>query len=279
MSSLFLIPSFLNETDRKNTLAEILNYHPIWENRFSKSNPPPVGQNQRSLLRPVYWLGNWQFACLNYYHPPKGILNRCVQAEPYHLELSKVVKRIETEVRKRVPTKEVPQLWKLNTCLINYYGSKIVDGKKIDAARVGEHKDFEPGPVASLSFGDRALFQFVSSAGRAAPSRVIMQQWLNDNTLQVFAGPRYKDQLFHRVQRVEKKVWGEQSPIEIENFKTRRINLTFRYVPEEHIQEINQFPSNLKSDVAPYIQKLANGSSYWSKVHESLSKTMDISPS
>ena len=31
----------------------------------------------------------------------------------------------------------------------------------VDVARVSEHRDFEPGPVASISLGERALFQFV----------------------------------------------------------------------------------------------------------------------
>src|SRR3712207_7147345 len=39
--------------------------------------------------------------------------------------------------------------WHLNTCLVNFYGSRLEDGRWVDTARVGEHKDFEPGPVRS----------------------------------------------------------------------------------------------------------------------------------
>lgn len=254
---------FLPYQEREKVLDEILCYKPIWENRFSNSNPPPSGQTQRSLLRPVYWLGNWQFACLNYYHPPKGILNRAVQAEVYNPHLRSVVQRIEKIVHQKFSKSDVPEGWCLNTCLINYYGSKIENGKKIDAARVGEHKDFEPGPVASLSFGERALFQFVKSFGRAQASEVVLQQWLSDNTLQIFAGPKYKDLYFHRVQRVEKNKFKSWPEIKIPNFETRRINLTFRYVPTIHIKPLKDLPVQLRTDVSPYVEKLSESSNFW----------------
>jgi hypothetical protein len=64
---------FISRADREEILSWLGTVHPIWENRYSENNPPPEGETQRQLLRPVYWLGNWQFACLNYYHPPKGV--------------------------------------------------------------------------------------------------------------------------------------------------------------------------------------------------------------
>src|SRR4051812_31237076 len=78
MYGLYYNPKFISHAEREEILAWLSGLHPIWDERYSKSNPPPAGKTQRRLLRPVYWLGNWQFACLNYYHPPKGILNRCV---------------------------------------------------------------------------------------------------------------------------------------------------------------------------------------------------------
>jgi len=257
-------PHFVAATERAEVLAFLLDLHPIWEQRFSLHNPPPVGQSQRWLLRPVYWLGNWQFACLNYYHPPKGVHNRCVAAEAYPPALARLVKRIENLTRERIPAADLPPQWELNTCLVNYYGCRIVDGKKIDVARVGEHRDFEPGPVGSISFGERALIQFVDSKRRDQPSQVVTQQWLEDCSLQVFAGERWKNQLFHRVQRVEKKQ-GVLFPIHQSDFETRRINLTFRYVPKAHILPLNQFPKPLQSDVAPYVQQLGKHSRFWQK--------------
>lgn len=262
---LFYESNYITPREKEEILSYLRTLYPIWEMRFSKSNPPPEGQSQRPLLRPVYWLGNWQFACLNYYHPPKGIHNRCVQAESYPPILEFIVQKIENLVRTQFPEKDIPRGWHLNTCLINYYGDKIVDGKRIDCARVGEHKDFEPGPVASISFGERALFQFVSSSGHQARSQVALQQWLEDSSLQIFGGDRYKKQLFHRVQRVEKKHNSLFPLNEISDFETRRINFTFRYVPTEHIVSYSRLPSHLREDVGEYVERLASRSPFWAE--------------
>lgn len=255
-------PNFLKPQDKKEVLDYLYSLHPIWEQRYSKSNPPPADQEQRQLLRPVYWLGNWQFACLDYYHPPKGIFHRCVEAEPFPLCLQKIIHQVEQIVHQIYPAKDIPKGWHMNTCLINYYGDKIENGKKIDCARVGEHKDFEPGPVVSLSFGDRALFQFVSSTSKNAISQVVLQQWLEDNSLQIFGGDRFKKQLFHRVQRVDRKR-GLEKPMIIPNFETRRLNLTFRYVPNEHIQEFKKLPTHLQDDIRPYMEELSKHSDHF----------------
>ena len=153
---LIYIPNFVKPQEKAQTLKFLKGLHPIWEMRFSPHNPPPAGQSNRQLLRPVYWLGNWQFACLDYYHPPKGLNNRCVQAEAFPPVMAEMVRKIELMVKDEFLPKDIPRGWHLNTCLINYYGSKIEGEKKVDVARVGEHRDYEPGPVASISFGERA---------------------------------------------------------------------------------------------------------------------------
>jgi hypothetical protein len=56
---------FVSAHDRERIVEWLSQIHPLWEQRFSANHPPPPGQEQRSLLRPVYWLGNWQFACLD----------------------------------------------------------------------------------------------------------------------------------------------------------------------------------------------------------------------
>ncbi len=250
----------------KNQKMEILHYlstlYPIWEQRFSKSNLPPAGEPHRQLLRPVYWLGNWQFACLNYYHPPQGIQNRCVMAEMYPPVLQKIVADIEHTVRQKFSPKDVPEKWHLNTCLINFYGDQVSEKGRLDCARVGEHKDFEPGPVASVSFGEKAMFQFVKSAGKSSKSEVILQQWLEDSSLQIFGGEKFKKQLFHRVQRVEDKgiLFKE---LNTTNFETRRINFTFRYVPVEHVRPFAKLPEHLQADIKNYVTELAQKSDYW----------------
>jgi alkylated DNA repair dioxygenase AlkB len=256
LEGIFYHPTFIKKSEK----IEILNYlstlYPIWEWRYSEHNPPPEGDEQRRLLRPVYWLGNWQFACLNYYHPPKGIHNRCVKAEDYPMVLKKIIAVMEEITRRHFKKNEIPKNWHLNTCLINYYGNAIDEfGKKTDNARVGDHKDFELGPVASISFGERAFFQFVLG-NRNREDNVIYEQWLEDCSLLIFGGDLYKDRAFHRVQRVENKL---KSPYDLNttNFETRRINFTFRYVPVEHIIPYQKLPANQKSDVKKYMEELS----------------------
>ncbi len=270
-SGLHYIPGFIQPQQKAEIFTYLESLFPIWEKRFSAHNPPPPGQNQRELLRPTYWLGNWQFACLGYYHPPKGLLNRCVAAEKYPPALAQAVQKIEQFVHARFAPKDIPKGWHLNTCLINFYGCRIENGKKIDSGRVGEHKDFEPGPIGSISFGDRALIQFVRSAHKKAPSQVMQQQWLEDCSLQVFGGERYKSQLFHRVQRVEKKM-KTSYPFHTQRYETRRVNFTFRYVPDEHITELRQLPKPLFSDIENYVKELSEHSPFWKNELEKLQR-------
>lgn len=254
--------------DRKER-AELLNWlntlHPLWEMRFSENNPPPPNDEQRQLLRPVYWLGNWQFACLDYYHPPKGVLHRCIKAEPYPLLLQRLVDRIEFIAKRRFPKSYFPEKWKLNTCLINFYGNKLENGKWVDRARVGEHKDFEPGPVGSLSLGEKAFFQFVQGKSTLGEENIVFSQWLEDSSLQIFGGDKWKMKTFHRVQRVEDKKKEMIGP-PVEGFQTRRINFTFRYVPEEHIYPLKDIPAPLQNDIRPYLESLAINSTYFKKL-------------
>ncbi|HEU0035310.1 MAG TPA: alpha-ketoglutarate-dependent dioxygenase AlkB [Kofleriaceae bacterium] len=253
-------PSFVDARARTEILAWLGTLVPLWEMRFSTKRPPPPGKTQRPLLRPVYWLGNWQFACLGYYEPPKRTRDVAVAAEPFPPVLARLVAQIERRVRSGFPPPTVPRRWRLNTCLVNFYGDRIVDGKPVDAARVGEHRDFEPGPVASISLGERARFQFVPRGARdAAPVRT---QWLEDNSLQIFGGPRWKDDLLHRVQRVDDKHRLELPPA-IEGFRTRRVNFTFRYVPDEHVVRFAQLPAAARDDVRDYVATLAKSSAFF----------------
>ena len=179
--------------------------------------------------------------------------------------MKKIVDLAEKKVKEIYSQRDIPPGWELNTCLINYYGKKFENGKWVDGARVGEHKDFEPGPVASLSLGERAMFQFVSSVSRSSPAKVVFQQWLEDGSIQIFGGRRWKEELFHRVQRVDKKM-GVELPIEIEDFKVRRINFTFRYVPKKDWVKFKDLPNGLKEDVTPYVEELARYSSFFANL-------------
>ncbi len=256
---------FIDRKERAVVLAWLETLKPLWEMRFSEHNPPPENDEQRQLLRPVYWLGNWQFACLDYYHPPKGTHNRCVKAENYPVFLQKMVDRIEFIAKKRFPKSYFPEKWQLNTCLVNFYGNKFEDGKWVDRARVGEHKDFEPGPVGSVSLGERAFFQFVNGKSSMGEDNIVFTQWLEDSSLQIFGGEKWKSKVFHRVQRVEDKKKELIGP-KIEGFQTRRINFTFRYVPDEHIIPFHNLPQNQQSDIQIYVEELAKSSLHFKQI-------------
>ncbi|MBA3464445.1 MAG: alpha-ketoglutarate-dependent dioxygenase AlkB [Deltaproteobacteria bacterium] len=253
-------PGFVDDAARAEILTWLATLRPLWEMRFSTKRPLPPGKQQRPLLRPVYWLGNWQFACLGYYEPPRRTFDVAVAAEPFPPVLGRLVSVIEKRVRSGFPAQFVPRRWHLNTCLVNFYGDREQDGKTIDAARVGEHRDFEPGPVASLSLGERARFQFVRRGARDAPP--VRTQWLEDRSLQIFGGPHWKDDLLHRVQRVDDK-HDLDLPPKIAGFRTRRVNFTFRYVPDEHVVPFGKLPQRARDDVRDYVATLAESSPFF----------------
>ena len=257
-------PEFLPAPAREELLGWLETLHPLWEYRFSEHRPLPENQAQRRLLRPVYWLGNWQFACLDYYRPPHGLTDRCVRAEPFPPVLAALVERIEAIARKMFTGADMPQEWTLNTCLINLYGRRREGDRWVDTARVGEHKDFEPGPVASLSLGERALFQFVESRRPGERDGVVSQQWLDDGSLQIFGGERWKKRTLHRVQRVDHRE-GIQFAFPVADFETRRVNFTFRYVPEAHIARFRALSPAAKRDVEDYVATLAEHSPFFAR--------------
>ena len=265
IDGLFYHPTFIKKTEKEEILNYLKTIYPIWEWRYSAHNPPPEGDEQRRLLRPVYWLGNWQFACLNYYHPPKGIYNRCIIAEDYPPVIKTILKNIEILTKTHFKKADIPKNWELNTCLINYYGASIDEkGKKIDTARVGDHKDFELGPVASLSFGERAFFQFVLGK-KTLKNNIAYEQWLDDCSLLIFGGEFYKEKTFHRVQRVENK-FKTLFDLNTTQFETRRINFTFRYVPKEHIIPYSKLPETAKTDIFEYVTKLGEHSEHFKNI-------------
>ena len=129
MTSYLYQPDYLRPADRDELVAWLGTLRPIWEMRYSTHRPPPAGREQRRLLRPVYWLGSWQFACLGYYTPPQGIRDRCVAAEPFPPVLARIVADIEARIRAGFPRADVPRGWRLDTCLVNFYGSRSDGGK------------------------------------------------------------------------------------------------------------------------------------------------------
>ncbi len=261
---LYYQKDFVTPADRAEILAWLAALHPIWEQRFSTRRPPPEGEQQRWLLRPVYWLGNWQFACLDYYRPPHGVEDRCVEAEPFPPVLQRLVRKMEGISKRIFHPEDVPEGWHLNTCLVNLYGDRIEDERRIDTARVGEHRDFEPGPVASVSLGERALIQFVTSKRPGEREGVEAQQWLDDGSLQLFGGDKWKKRTFHRVQRVDRRE-GHELPPTRDDFVTRRVNFTFRYVPDAHVVPFAKLSREAREDVRGYLEELAKHSPFFAE--------------
>lgn len=264
-------PGFVDTAAAAAITAWLQTLRPLWEMRYSTKRALPAGRQQRPLLRPVYWLGNWQFACLGYYEPPRRLRDVAVAAEPFPEVLVRLVAIIERRVRTGFPPAQVPRGWHLNTCLVNFYGDRLENGKAIDVARVGEHRDFEPGPVASLSLGERARFQFVRR-GADAGAPPVRTQWLEDRSLQIFGGPRWKDDLLHRVQRVDDKQKLDLPPA-IDNFRTRRVNFTFRYVPDDHVVPFGKLPPIARDDIREYVTTLAQSSTFWANALASEART------
>ena len=249
------VPGYVTDAVRARLEAWLATLRPLWEQRYSTVRPVPAGREQRALLRPVYWLGNWQFACLGYYEPPRAVHDRCVAAEPFPPVIAAIAADVEQRIRARFAPADVPPGWRLDTCLVNFYGDRQDGDRWIDVARVGEHRDFEPGPVASVSIGERALFQFVPR-GVGGDRRPVRTQWLDDGGLQAFAGRRWKDELLHRVSRVDDRR-GVALPPAIDGFRTRRVNLTFRHVPAEHVVPFARLGAVAQDDVRSYVAQLA----------------------
>lgn len=250
-------PAFVSTEESRAIEEWLATLAPLWERRHRRGSG-----DERWLLRPVYWLGSWQFACLDYYRPPHGTRERCVRAEPFPRVLRSLVARAEELARERFRPPDVPAGWRLNTCLMNFYGSRLQDGRWTDAARVGEHRDFEPGPVASISIGERALLQFVARARPGAPAPIVLSQWLDDRSLQVFGGTLFKERTLHRVQRVDRRS-GRELPPAIDGFRTRRVNFTFRYVPDADVVSFAELSPAARDDVREYVECLAETSSFF----------------
>ena len=106
------------------------------------------------------------------------------------------------------------------------------------------------------------MFQFVSSRKPGSRDSVVEQQWLDDGSLQIFGGEQWKNRTFHRVQRVDTK-GGHRFDIHVPDFQTRRINFTFRYVPDEHVQPFKSLSESARRDVEGYVKELSRNSAFF----------------
>ena len=255
-------PTFIGDEDRAELVSWLETLHPLWEERHPSRRRARDGQQERRLLRPVYWLGGWQFACLNYYNAPRYVEDRVVAAEPFPPVLARLAARMEAQARRS--SEAPPEGWCLNTCLINFYGEVFRRGRWVDAARVGGHRDHEPGPVGSLSLGARARFQFTTAPKGPVDRDVIAEQWLTDGSMLLFSTPRLKKELYHRVPCVSAAA-GWSFSVPLPDIRVRRVNLTFRHVPPTHIVPFHALGSQARDDIQHYVAKLAEHAPFWSE--------------
>jgi hypothetical protein len=87
---------------------------------------------------------------------------------------------------------------------------------------------------------------------------------LDDGSLQIFGGGFFKDRVFHRVQRVDKRA-GASLPPTIDGFQTRRINFTFRFVPEQDVIPFSRLSPSARADVRGYVEELAKSSTFFAE--------------
>lgn len=257
------LPRFIS-TDEVTELAQYFSsLRPLWEQRHTRSAASRRGQGGR-LTRPVYWLGAWQFAALGYYSQPDHLHQKCVRAEPLPEVMTRILERLRSELLLHGDSGPLP-----NTCLINYYGSepKKENSPPIDYARLRMHRDSEPGAVAMLSIGQPAQFEFVEP-GSDTPEHA---QWVRNRSVVIISGPKYKDHLYHRVTRVR---FGAEPPLSsrLENFDVRRISVSFRHVPEDHIHELCALDESARSIIIPYVEELAIQSAHFRDQLEALSE-------
>lgn len=250
------LPRFITEAEGAALLAYFGSLKPLWETRYAGAQAARDGGGTRRLTRPVYWLGAWQFACLGYYAPPLHVNGKCVRAEPLPPLMRGILERLKPWLARHAgePLEhETP-----NTCLINYYGSELtIDAKgrpqPVDTARLRMHRDTEPGPVVMFSLGQPANFEFVDGD---RPDQPEVSLWLKNRSVTLFSGPHYKDRLYHRVTRVRH---GDEPkmPEVMNDFRLRRVSVSFRFVPEAHIKDLRDLDPAVQQQVRGYVEQLA----------------------
>jgi alkylated DNA repair protein (DNA oxidative demethylase) len=249
------LPRFITAEEATALIDYFGQIRPLWEQRHRDVDHGREGEHSRRLTRPVYWLGAWQFACLGYYAEPDHREDRCLRAEPFPDAMTSVLDRLRPTLHEHDESIDaVP-----NSCLINYYGREISDGRPRDYARLRMHRDGEPGPVVMFSIGQPGLLEFLDPAISESPELAV---WTRHRSVSVLSGPDFKDRLYHRITQVR---YGDEPTIEsrLENFQTRRVSVSFRHVPEELILDFDGLSPRARDRVQGYVEDLAEDSAHF----------------
>jgi len=252
------LPQFISTEEAKELIDYFGALRPLWEQRFRGSNKQRSTKLGRRLTRPVYWLGAWQFACLGYYSEPEHLNDRCLRGEPFPSVMQHILDRLAELIASSHDhgnaTSASP-----NTCLINYYGREVGQGQPRDYARLRMHRDGEPGPVIMFSIGQPGLLEFLDPDRSTDPE---LSVWTRHRSVAILSGPDFKDRLYHRITQVRTGC-EPQLHTELANFEPRRISVSFRSVPEQHISDFNELPETATSQIADYVEKLALHSEHY----------------
>jgi DNA oxidative demethylase len=268
------LPEFISEDESRVLLSRLGQLKPCWEQRHVGER---AGKGTRRLTRPVYWLGAWQFACLGYYAPPLHVVEKCVQSEPLPQVMHDILARLaDALARHQVRGQENPVL---NTCLVNFYGSEVVvdaKGRRVprDYARLKMHRDVEPGPVVMFSLGQPATFEFVHPRRLQEVELALL---LRHRSVVILSGAHYKDLLYHRVTRVAHGV-NPLMPCVLEDFRLRRISVSFRSVPSAHVVPASELGERAWQMIEPYLQRLSPSSDYFRLQLEARKKRTEAKP-
>ena len=250
------LPRFIGEEEA----AQLIDYFgaitPIWEQRHPSGEHKRSSGHPRRLTRPVYWLGAWQFASLGYYAEPHYREDRCLRGEALPPVMQRILARLQ-----RIHGATVPDPHGLlpNTCLINYYGREINDGRPRDYARLRMHRDGEPGPVVMFNIGQAGLLEFLDPDLSPDPE---LRVWTRHRSVTILSGPDFKDRLYHRVVQVRT---GDQPALRcsLDDFELRRVSVSFRHVPAPLISDFADLPDDRKAKVREYVEELAARSPHY----------------
>lgn len=253
LDGLSYMPRFMSVDEAEELASAFAQLHPIWERRHALDDRPRQGAGQRRLTRPVYWLGGWQFASLGYYAHPDHLVDRCVRSDPFPEILQTLLQRMEPHLTQHHQVASLPPY---SSALVNFYGSEVDGARVKDMSRLRAHHDSEPGPVVMLSVGQPALFEFVE---RPDDAEAVLSLWARHRSAVVISGRRFKDVLYHRVTRVRH---GKEPELhcKLDDFRVRRISVSVRHVPQEHIKSVAALSAEARKVVLPYVRQLAETS-------------------